>query len=123
MSKPMINIRIAINNQLKAIHPRVYFMKAPETATFPYLVYELEITYIEDDLYMVSLDVDGWDKGNDTTALETLMRSVQKELKKTILINDNLAIFLEFDRAFPLTDPDATINRRKYIFNGRLYER
>lgn len=119
----MIEVRKAINSQLKSIHPRVYFMKAPETATFPYLVYELDITYLEDELYMVSLDVDGWDNKNDTTAFEILMNSVKNTFKKNILINDKLAIFLEFDRAFPLTDPDESINRRKYIFTGRLYER
>lgn len=119
----MIKIRKAIQSQLKAVHPRVYYFKANDSLTFPYLVYEIEVTHIEDDLYMVTLDVDGWDNKDDTTELEVLMDNVQNALNKTIVINEDLALFLNIDRKFPLTDPDERINRRKYIFSGRLYER
>lgn len=119
----MINIRKAIQSHLKTVHPRVYFLKAPESAEFPYLVYEIEVSHVEDDLNMVTLDIDGWDDASDTMPLEILMVNVQNTLNKTITINGDLALFLNLDRKFPLTDPDPKINRRKYIYQGRLYER
>ncbi|WHY75707.1 hypothetical protein QNH20_16435 [Neobacillus sp. WH10] len=119
----MIEIRKVIQAHLKSIHPRVFFMKATETVQYPYIVYEINITYIEDDQQMITLDVDGWDNNGDTAPLELLMDSISKTLNKKIIINDYLAMFINLDRKFPLADPDPQINRRKYIFTGRLYER
>jgi hypothetical protein len=123
MKKQMINIRKAIQAHLKSIHPQLYFMQAPESAKFPYLVYQIEITNLGDDLQMVTFDVDGWDNNSDTTELETIMDKVKQSLNKQIMITPKLAVFLDLDRRLTLTDTDPRINRRKYIFNGRLYER
>jgi hypothetical protein len=123
MKKQMINIRKVIQAHLKTIHPQLHFMQAPESAKFPYLVYQIEITNIGDDLQMVTLDVDGWDNKSDTTELETLMDKIKQSLNKQIMITPKLALFLDLDRRLTLTDTDPRLNRRKYIFNGRLYER
>jgi hypothetical protein len=123
MKKQMINVRKAIHANLKAVHPQLYFMKASNTATFPYLIYQIEITNIGDDMQMVTLDVDGWDDNNDTTELEVMMDKVKQSLNKQIMITDSLAMFLDLDRRLTLADSDPRLNRRKYIFNGRLYER
>jgi hypothetical protein len=123
MKKQMINLRKAIQAHLKAIHPQLHFIQAPESAKFPYLVYQIEITNLGDDLQMVTLDVDGWDDNRDTTELEVLMDKVKQSLNKQIMITPKLALFLDLDRRLTLTDTDPRLNRRKYIFNGRLYER
>jgi hypothetical protein len=123
MKKQMINIRKVIQAHLKTIHPQLHFMQAPESAKFPYLVYQIEITNLGDDLQMVTLDVDGWDNKSDTTELETIMDKVKQSLNKQIMITPKLAVFLDLDRRLTLTDSDPRLNRRKYIFNGRLYER
>jgi hypothetical protein len=123
MKKQMINLRKVIQAHLKIIHPQLYFMQAPESAKFPYLVYQVEITTLGDDLQMVTLDVDGWDNKSDTTELETLMDKIKQSLHKQIMITPKLALFLDLDRRLTLTDTDPRLNRRKYIFNGRLYER
>jgi hypothetical protein len=119
----MLELRKAIQSNLKAIHPRLFFLRAPEKSIFPYLVYTIEITNIEDNLQLVTLDVDGWDDNSDTIPLETLMEAVKQTFNKQIIINDKLAMFLDLDRRLTLTDTDPRLNRRKYIFNGRLYER
>jgi hypothetical protein len=123
MKKQMINIRKVIQAHLKTIHPQIHFVQAPESAKFPYLVYQIEITNLGDDLQMVTLDVDGWDNKSDTTELETLMDKIKQSLHKQIMITPKLALFLDLDRRLTLTDTDPRLNRRKYIFNGRLYER
>jgi hypothetical protein len=119
----MIEIRKLINSRLKTVHPRVYFLRATEKATFPYLVYTIEITDIEDDVKLLTLDVDGWDKGTDTTAIETLMESVHNLFKDETIVTDKMVISFHSDRRLAVEDDDQSLNRRKNIYLGRLYER
>lgn len=119
-------LRELLYPQLKAIHPRVYFQVAPENAQFPYLVYDFtQITNDGEEFETVALDVDGWDmpaKG-DTTALETLMQTVNDALNKKTLTAEGLAVTLYLDRKIPLVDDNPGIKRRKYIYEARLFGR
>lgn len=120
----MIELRTIIQGQLKSVHPRVYFQMAPETATFPYLVYD--IVSINDDgesFQLVTLDVDGWDDEADTTALETLMQNVNQTLNKKTFVSGNSTVTFYLENKIPLTDDEPTIKRRKYTYQGRLFER
>jgi hypothetical protein len=119
----MIEVRKTIKSQLKSIHPHVYFLKAPSNAQFPYLVYTVELTDLGDGLRMVTLDVDGWDNQDDTTALETLMSNVRTALDRNLSINESLFLSFYLDRQLALTDENPQLNRRSNIFMGRLYER
>ncbi len=119
----MIEVRKAIKSQLKSIHPHVYFLESPSNAKFPYLVYTIELTDLGDGLQMVTLDVDGWDNKDDTTALETLMSNVKSGLNRNIVINESLYMSFYLDRQLALTDENPQLNRRTNIFIGRLYER
>src|SRR5690554_4928057 len=119
-------LRELLYPQLKAIHPRVYFQVAPENAQFPYLVYDFtQITNDGEEFETVALDVDGWDmpaKG-DTTALETLMQTVNDVLNKKTLTAEGLAVTFYLDRKIPLVDDNPGIKRRKYIYEARLFGR
>jgi len=120
----MKNLRELLYPQLKAIHPRVYFQVAPETAQFPYLVYDFtQITNDGEEFETVAVDIDGWDipTGGDTTALETLMQSVNNALNKKTLIAEGLAVTFYLDRKIPLVDDNPDIKRRKYIYDARLF--
>jgi hypothetical protein len=119
----MKTIRQAIKSQLKSIHPRVHFLKAPKDAEFPYLVYTIQITDLGDNLKMVTLDVDGWDNKEDTTELENLMVSVKDGLNRSIILNDNLFMSVYLDRQLAPPDDNPLLSRRTNIFLGRLYER
>jgi hypothetical protein len=119
----MIEIKKLIKSRLKTVLPRVYFLRASDKSTFPYLVYTIEITDLEDDVKLLTLDVDGWDKGTDTTALETLMESVHNIFKKETIITDKMVISFHSDRRLAVEDNDPALNRRKNIYLGRLYER
>ena len=122
----MKNLRELIHPFLKSIHPRVYFQVAPENAQFPYLVYDFtQITNDGEEFETVALDVDGWDmpaKG-DTTELETLMQTVNNALNKKTLTAEGLAVTFYLDRKIPLRDDNKDIQRRKYIYEGRLFGR
>lgn len=122
----MKKLREALYPYLKTIHPRVYFQSAPETAQYPYLVYDF--TQIQNDgeeFESVAVDIDGWDMpaGGDTTSLETLMQSVNEALNKKTLTSDGLAITFYLDRKIPLLDDNKDIRRRKYIYEARLFGR
>jgi hypothetical protein len=119
----MKTIRQAIKSQLKSIHPRVYFLKSPNDAQFPYLVYTIEVTDLGDDLKMVTLDVDGWDNKEDTTELEDLMVTVKNGLNRKIILNDDLFMSMYLDRQLAPPDDNPQLSRRTNIFLGRLTER
>ncbi len=121
----MIELRRALHPQLRAIHPRVYFQRAPDTATFPYLTYSFEVVPDGEGFELVVLDVDGWDlpSDGDTTQLENLMADVKRELDKAVLTTENLVVSIYLDRKLPLEDENPNIIRRKHIYQGRLFER
>src|SRR5690554_1682523 len=119
-------LRELLYPQLKAIHPRVYFQVAPENAQFPYLVYDFtQITNDGEEFETVAVDVDGWDMpaDGDTTALETLMQTVNDALNKKTLTAEGLAVTFYLDRKIPLLDDNKNIRRRKYIYEARLFGR
>jgi hypothetical protein len=120
----MIDIRKLIQAELKAVHPRVYYQVAPETAVFPYIVYDLPNVYDDGEGYqLITLDVDGWENKDDTTALETLMASINARLNKKTLANSNITITLYLENKLTLTDDVPTIRRRKYTYQGRKFGR
>ena len=121
----VIEIREIINTALKSIHPRVYYRSAPDTAVFPYLVYDLPNSTDDGTLEQFVLDVDAWDSTNgNTTILETLIDSADKSLhRKTITVDDNLAVTFYRENRLTLTDDDPNIKRRKYTYEVRTFER
>ena len=119
-------LRELIHPYLKSVHPRVYFQVAPDSAEFPYLVYDFtQIINDGEEFETVALDVDGWDMpaGGDTTALENLMESVNDALNKKTLTAEELAVTFYLDRKIPLRDDNPAIKRRKYIYEARLFGR
>jgi len=121
----VIEIRKIINIALKFIHPRVYYRTAPDTAVFPYLVYDLPNSTDDGTLEQFVLDVDAWESTNgDTTGLETLIDSADKSLhRKTITVGGDLAVTLYRENRLTLTDDDPNIKRRKYTYEVRTFER
>ena len=122
----VIEIRKMIKTQLKTIHPRVYYRTAPDTAVFPYLVYDLPNSTDDGTLEQFFLDVDAWDRpsNGDTTIVEILIDSADKSLhRKTITVDDNLAVTFYRENRLALTDDDPNIKRRKYTYEVRTFER
>lgn len=103
----MKNLRKLLHPFLKSIHSRVYFQIAPDSAEFPYLVYDFtQIINDGEEFETVALDIDGWDMpaNGDTTALETLMQNVNDALNKKTLTDEDLAVTFYLDRKIPLLD-------------------
>lgn len=122
----MIELRKILQAHLKTIHSRVYFQHAPDTATFPYLVYNIPSLYDDGEGHqLITLDIDGWDapSDGDTTALETLMAKVNKGMNKKTIVTEDFAVTFYLDSKLILEDDDPRIERRKYVYQGRLFER
>lgn len=122
----MIELRKTLQAHLKTIHSRVYFQQAPDTATFPYIVYNIpSLNDDGEDFQLVTLDIDGWDapETGDTTALETLMTAINTGMNKKTLVTDTFSVTFYLETKLPLVDDDPRIKRRKYVYQGRLFER
>lgn len=116
----MLELRIIIQAHLETIHPQVYFQKASPDAEFPYLVFDIpNIIGDGESVEVAVVDVDGWNKGADTTAIETLMASVNLGLNKKTL--NNITLYLEIKLV--LQDDDPRIQRRKYTYQARIFRR
>ena len=130
-------IRKIIFTSLKTVHARVYFESAPATigdpdnpgtnipTPFPYLVYDLPNSTDDGTLEQFVLDVDAWDStSGDTTIVEILIDNADKSLhRKTITVDDVLAVTFYRENRLTLTDDDPNIKRRKYIYEVRTFER
>lgn len=121
----MIELRQLLHPYLKMLHPRVYYQVAPESAQYPYIVYD--IPNIIDDgegLQIAILDIDGWDMpiNGNTIELENLMTNINNGINKETLTVENMAVSVYLDRKLSLTDNDKRICRRKYIYQARLFK-
>jgi hypothetical protein len=122
----IVELRKIIKASLKTAHPRVFHENAPDDSIYPYLVYDLPNSNDDGSLEQFVLDVDGWDfpSNGDTTALETLMDNVDKQLhRKTVVINGTLSMTFYRENRLPLKDDDIRIRRRKYVYQVRTHEK
>ena len=118
----IVELRKLINTTLRTVHPRVYYQRAPETATYPYLVYDLPDSIDSSPVEQFNLEVDGWDKpsNGDTTALETLMSDVDEVLHRKQGIFSEFGVTIFRARRLSISDDDPLIHRRKYAYDLRV---
>lgn len=116
----MIDLKSALYAHLK----NVYHREAPPDASMPYLIYKLEIYDDGQEFQRVILDVDGWDApaDGDCIPLENLMEETNKLLDKVTISGTSFAATFYLDRKLTIDDPDVTIERRRYTYEGRLFK-
>ena len=117
-------LRTTLQTILKTLHARVFFQIAPDTAVMPYVVFDFPNSVDSGTLEIFVLDIDVWDDSQDTTALETLIDTIDDTIhKKSILINDKMCIVIYRENRLTLTDDDQRIRRRKYIYQAKTYQK
>lgn len=122
MKNRVIEIRKKINATLKTVTNNVHFQSAADDSSLPYLVFDLPNSFDDGTLEQFVLDIDGWDNKADTTDLETLMHNIDTVLHKKTYVIDNLTFTLYRDNRLSLTDKEANLKRRKYIYQIRVLE-
>jgi len=120
----MIELREIIQTNLKKFHPRAFFQSAPETTTFPYLVFEIINSNPDGEHYeQAVIDIDGWSDSKDTTELERLMKGVELMFdKQTFSVGDVTATFY-IDSKRAIISDNSKLQRRKYTFQVRIFRR
>ena len=121
----MIKLRRALTPYLKAFHPRVYFQDAPDSADFPYLVFDFpNVTDDGENHQGAVIDIDGWDMpaDGDTTTIEELMETINDSLNKATLSTAEIRATFYLDRKLSLAYDDKRIKRRKYVYQASFYE-
>jgi hypothetical protein len=118
----MIKIRKILLDYLKSVHSRVYYEVAPETATLPYVVFDLPNSVnFEADRQDFTLEIDVWDNNKDTTGIETLTTNIDKVLHKLRHLDNDYLLIIERNNRLNISDPD--LKRRMLRYTVKVYER
>lgn len=116
--------RLYIRKKLKTEISQVvdnYFLTAHNKAKYPYAV--LDIKETDDQNYIpYYLEIEVWDKGDNTTTLETICDDLKSLLDRKRVVEDNYAYIIWFSGCITNIDDDKTIKRRVSIFDIHLYK-
>lgn len=116
--------RIYIREKLKQDIQKVvdnYFLTAHNKAKYPYAVLDLKET--NDQVYIpYYLEIEIWDKGDDTSKLELICDDLKKLLDKKRCVDENYAYVIFFESCVTNIDDDKTIKRRVSTFEVHLYK-
>jgi hypothetical protein len=128
-----IEIKKMIHAFLKTKTPRVYASDAvPDNAALPYTTYELTSSFTDENqkLEVFTLLVDSWDNNPDTTALETVIGSIDGDGNKvtaTGLHNKKyfasgiLQACFYREARLEIEDEDPAIRRRQLRYSVQAY--
>ena len=100
----------------------VHYEHAPESATYPYLIFNLPNSIDSGTLEQFVLDVDGWDDDTNTTTLEALMYAADQALHRKSIISGDLGLRIYRENRLVLDEKESRLRRRKYIYQIRVYE-
>lgn len=119
-----LELRTELQSILKTLHARVFFNVAPDDAVFPYVVFDFPNSVDSGTLENYVLDIDAWDDSTDTTALETLIGTIDNALhQKAIMLDGKMGFVIYRENRLTLRDDDPRIRRRKYVYQVRTYQK
>lgn len=113
-----------IKTKLSTVASNVYYEVADEDALYPHVVFSFQQINLGDlSRQDYELDVDVWDKGEETETVEKLCDSIEHLLHGANLPQKNiLPTFYLIDRRI-LFDEDKEIRHRVVRFQIQNYER
>lgn len=118
------DLKELVQTKLKTLTTDVYFEQARDNALYPHIVFSLREVNLN-DLHRQDyiLEVDVWDKENDTTAVDALADNVEDLLHMQNLPQTNiLPTFYKIDRK-SIVDSDKKIKHRLVRFQIQNYVR
>lgn len=113
-----------IKTKLSTVASNVYYEVADEDALYPHVIFSFQQINLGDlSRQDYELDVDVWDKGEETETVENLCDSIEHLLHGANLPQKNiLPTFYLIDRRI-LFDEDKEIRHRVVRFQIQNYER
>lgn len=110
-----------IKDLILGAHSRVYLEDAPETAVFPYVVFNLvgDIIINEGGRNDFTLEVDIWDDDQDTTTLEALTDDIDLHLDRINQSSSTIAV--NFYKTGRDMIPDPSLKRRQLRYQTSVY--
>lgn len=118
------DLKKLIMTQLKTLTSNVYYEIAADNALYPHIVFSFKMINLG-DLWRqdYTLDVDVWDKGQNTTRIDSLCDDIEKLLHMQNLPQTGiLPTFYLIDRR-SIIDEDKSIKHRLVRFQIQNYER
>lgn len=115
-------LRKLITEKLRTVQGGVYHRIAPKDAAYPYKVFTLSDTSFTDERDDLEVEVDVWDRSEDSKTAEDIA-----DLVEDLFHNANLPappIFPTFFREnrYTLNDPDKTLQHIQLRFLVQLYK-
>ena len=116
------DLKELVQTKLKTLTTNVYFEIADSQALYPHIVFAFRTIDLGDlSRQDYVLDVDLWDKGTSSTAIDDLADSVENLLQAANLPQKNiLPTFYKIDRK-SLIDEDKSIRHRNIRFQVQNY--
>lgn len=118
------DLKKLVQTKLKTLTTNVYHEIANEDAVYPHIVFNFRRIDLQDfSRQDYILEVDVWDKGTSTTAVDNLADSVENLLQgKNLPQKTVLPTFYLIDRR-NILDEDKSIRHRQIQFQIQNYER
>lgn len=118
------DLKKLIQTKLKTLTTNVFFEQATDNALYPHIVFDFRTIDLGDLARQdYILEVDVWDKGTSTTAVDELADKVEDLLQAKNLPQTNiLPTFYKIDRK-SIIDTDKSIKHRLIKFQIQNYER
>lgn len=117
----MLNLLELIKTKLEAILP-TYLEEAPQGTSYPFITFSLSSSSENYQREIFILEVNVWDRTNDTTSLEGNAEQVDLALHRfKYFKKDELQTSIyRFNRSM-IPDPDPLIKRRQLLFQCKTY--
>lgn len=121
MSKT-IALRTELQRLLKTLTANVHYEQAPDTATSPYLVYELSELSYDYGKTLMELEINILDYGTSTSEVETIADNVQTGLNKYSYMGNGIQFVIYKNIRQRVVEDDKKIIRRRLTFEIQLHE-
>lgn len=101
----------------------VYYIEAPETATYPYAVFEVRKTVVRDGIANYNLEINVWDKYKSWSRCETIADRIENALDREVIMTDTFNGRLYDGYKQHVDDPDKQIKRIQVTMDMIIAER
>ncbi|MBQ0112229.1 MAG: hypothetical protein KBT03_03775 [Bacteroidales bacterium] len=100
-----------------------YYSEAPVDATYPYNVFDIEVTSKNDNKYNAILEVNVWDKNKYYSRAEAEADKIEHLLDGAISLSDDVLFYCFDGSRQHVLDEDKQIKRIRMQFELYFYER